>query len=266
MSKEPEKPKHPLVNFLCHPMSGTAIGIIGIALAVYFYLETIEKPNLTYYVSQTRIPIVQTNILGSEEVNNFSVTYYGNHVGGNVSAAEVQIWNQGKKPIRGGDVINGGDIRNIITIRTQHGEPIYNATYTTNRDAIGFNWINFTNKQFGILQMDWKILEQGDGIKLQIYYGGDVNISITVDGTIVGQSHLTQYKETDNSKSPKQLIRLLLVTNTLILLIFFKNEYEKYRKTGKTVFRLVPLIVGIILGMLSASIALFHYSKPPFGF
>jgi succinate-acetate transporter protein len=57
-----------------HPNFGATAGIVGILAAVfgiYTYYASIREPNLTYYISPTRTPIVQKGNL-----NDFAVTLY----------------------------------------------------------------------------------------------------------------------------------------------------------------------------------------------
>src|ERR1035437_9001118 len=130
-----------------HPILNVILGVGGIALAVYFGLVSIKKPNLTYYISPTRTAIVQKGSL-----NNFSVTYWGTQVTGDLSSAEIQIWNQGKAPIHRADILKR------ITLSTPNGEPFYTEIYSNTRnDIVGFELLE-TNK-LGVLPMDWKILD-----------------------------------------------------------------------------------------------------------
>jgi hypothetical protein len=57
-------------------------GILGTFLAIYFYCQSIQKPDLTYYVSSTRTPIVQKGNL-----ENFSVTFLGTTITNDLSSA-----------------------------------------------------------------------------------------------------------------------------------------------------------------------------------
>ena len=42
----------------------------------------------------------------------------------------------------------------------------------------------------GILSLDWRILEQGDGSQLQIIYAGPTTNTITADCTLAGQKEV----------------------------------------------------------------------------
>lgn len=112
-----------------HPNFSVVSGIatiVSLILAIYFYEESVTEPNLTYYISNTRTPIVQPG-----KLNNFSVNYQGEQITGYLSSAEIQIWNAGKAPIMREDILK------TVTLRTPHGEQIYSPTFVTTRDVIG---------------------------------------------------------------------------------------------------------------------------------
>ena len=151
-------------------------GIVGTVLAIYFYYQSAKEPNLTYYISPTRTAIVQKGNL-----ENFSVTFLGNKIQGDLSSAQIQIWNQGRAAIHNENILKP------ITLRTPNGEPIYQISAKTTRDVTGFMFLATSNALRGVLTMDWRIFEHNDGVKLQIIYGGSVNLPLIVDGTIEGQ-------------------------------------------------------------------------------
>ena len=182
---------HPNFNAVCG-----IVTIISLIFAVWTWQINIKEPNLTYYISPTRTPIVRQGNL-----NNFSVTYNGIQITNDLSSAEIVIWNQGKLAIHKADILK------TITLKTVNGEPIYQTTAKSSRDVIGFCWINSSNYQSGIFQFDWKILEHNDGIKLQIIHGGNVNVPITVEGVVEGQPNgITQFENQIDTKSVTSLL------------------------------------------------------------
>ena len=245
-------------------------GIVGTILAVYFYRQSIKEPNLTYYISPTRTPIVQKGSL-----DNFSVTFLGTQITGDLSSAQVQIWNQGKAPIRREDILKP------ISIRTSNGERIYQINVKPSREVTGFNLLTPTDQMS--LRMDWKILEQNDGAQLQIIYGGGVNAPLIVDGVIVGQPQgLTEYQYVAGKVQPVRGVKekiwasiyiLAMFTISLItfMLVFqFVGNMSKKAKTGIGQVLLMLLLMAIMVGYI------YYFThmdelfltppKPPFGF
>jgi hypothetical protein len=103
-------------------------------LAIYKWCYPYPTPELTYYISSTRVPILQ-----SGKLDHFTVTYYGNKITNDLSSAEIQIWNAGKQSITREDILKK------LTLRTKNDAPIYKTIVTETRDVIGFQWITSSN-------------------------------------------------------------------------------------------------------------------------
>lgn len=253
---------HPVVVAI-----GYVVGIVGFILGIVFYFNGIKEPYLTYFISSTRTPIVQQGNL-----NNFSVTFMGTTITGDLSSAEILIWNQGKLPIHREDILK------TITLRTANGEPIYQTTVKSSRDVIGFRWMSLTNyqPQPGFVQFDWKILEHNDGIKLQIIHGGNVNVPISVEGVVEGQPKgITQYQKGGNIVDKSIRTFWMILFFLLFFVIFFfliklvwsiehKVNMGEMSKKMLILTSLLPIAVGVL------ALILFDYLtseiKPPFGF
>lgn len=227
-----------LKRFFHHPNFNVVCGIVTIVsaiLAIYFYLNTIKEPNLTFYISSTRTPIVQKGNL-----NDFSVTFHGIQITNDLSSAEIQIWNQGKAPIRKDDILKP------MLIKTPKGEPIYQAVYASTRDVIEFNWIGFSNKLSGVLQFDWKILEKNDGIKIQIVYGGNVLLPLIVDGINADQPQgITKYTTTPPRSYLVFLVLAVILAGLLLSLSKIEDTIKRTRTLKYGLFVFILTLLGI---------------------
>jgi hypothetical protein len=259
---------HPNFNAVCG-----IVTIISLIFAIWTWQINIKEPNLTYYISPTRTPIVQKGSL-----DNFSVTFMGTQITNDLSSAEIVIWNQGKS------AIHRTDIEKTITLRTANGESIYKIDGSESRDVIGFHVINDSTYQAellsGKLQFDWKILEKDDGIKMHIIYGGSVNVPITVEGIVEGQPRgITQFQTDTNSTSYKisaTLNILLMLSVSLCMLLVIKhsgNYLEKIAKrTQSPILKWLILFAYTLLVLfviVFCFVSVFYFSKPPkppFGF
>jgi hypothetical protein len=95
--------KH-LFAFFSHPLvgiAGTIASVISIPLAFYFYRASQHEPRLTYYVHPVRAPLVQTG-----KMSDFSVVFKGSLLPGDVTAAQIAIWNSGSAPIKSEDILS----------------------------------------------------------------------------------------------------------------------------------------------------------------
>jgi hypothetical protein len=258
-----------LKKFFHHPNFNAVAGLFGIVgtfLAIYFYKESIKEPNLTYYISPTRTPIVQNGNL-----DNFSVIFQGTPIKGDLSAAEIQIWNQGKQPIR------REDIRKPITITTPNHERIYQVAKVTTRDVVkveAYGWATNSDQQQGVVMLDWNILEKNDGVKIQIIYGGNVNLPLIVDGVIVGQQGLTKFKqETSFFNSYRPFIVSLAFSLCILwgwysvdMAVFISKQLRAKRWSGYYfLISFSTMAIGMVILVYLANYLLTPI-KPPFGF
>jgi hypothetical protein len=251
------------------------LGIVGTILAIFFYEASIREPNLTYYISPTRAAFVQ-----KKNLNNFSVTYQGLAITGDLSSAEIQIWNDGKAAIHKADILKP------ITLKTPNGEPFY-TEYFTNNDVVGFELLNSSNMQSGVLTMDWKILQHNDGVKLQVIYGGSVDLPLTLNGVIEGQQQgITHYQSKNVSWKNKLaiffiapiilLVGLFLLGISLLkwvivpalVRIKLKTIRRYFFENAFITFALIFPFIGVFLYLYSLhtnGIQLFQ-AAPPLGF
>lgn len=222
MAEEP-KPAAKQNKFLhfisAHPF-GVCIAFIaslctigGIPLAIYLW-QAVPKPNLSYSVYPIRTPYVQTSA-----PSDVSISYKGVPVNGNVSAAQVAIWNAGKLPIRHEDILKG------ISLKLPPSAFVFEHKFLrVSRDVVGMTVTDVFNVgTAGIrgpngepapanvrivpstdieLGLDWKILEHNDGALLQIVYAGTIDAPIKIDGTIVGQNQVRFVKSKPKNPIP----------------------------------------------------------------
>lgn len=240
---------HPNFNVVA-----SILTIVGFFLAFFFWYDGIKRPELTYYISSTRTAIIQKGNV----TNDLSVTYHGFPVSGDLSSAEIQIWNQGKAPIHGGDILKQ------IALRTQNGEQIYVANVKASRDVIGFNPTIITSTNFGsgILPLEWKILEQTDALKVQIIYGGNVKTPLIVEGVIEGQPQgIKEYKGTFSIKTVDFYFSLFFPLSMVCQVGFLIAKRKQPSIILMIIFSLVT--TGLIIIVMVPHIM---DKVPPFGF
>jgi hypothetical protein len=92
-SENSTKPRHVIVRFLSHPLTGFAVGIIGIVLAIYFYCAGDKKPKLMFLIHPIRTPIVQAG-----KLSDVSVSLRGKPINGDLRRAFVQSHTRRKSP------------------------------------------------------------------------------------------------------------------------------------------------------------------------
>jgi hypothetical protein len=88
---------HPWFGFIC--FLGAVASIIGLVFSVFPWLAASRK-DLSFCINPVRTPIVQI-----AKQSDVSVSYRGIPVIGNVTAVQIAIWNAGREPIKGDDVL-----------------------------------------------------------------------------------------------------------------------------------------------------------------
>jgi hypothetical protein len=253
-----------------HPVLNAALLIGGWLFAVYTWRAGIRERELTIYFNPSRVPIVQQG-----SITNFSVTILGSPLKGNLSSAELQIWNAGKEPIRDTDILKP------ITIRMPSNEAIYQVTWQGTRDVIGFTNFGGSN---GVVNLDWKILERNDGVKLQIIYNGSTHLPYSVDGVIEGQSEFRVASPKDKGTFLDWLSFGILIGITALCMFGLskfgdyldkayvndlKKRYPKWVKFPlgivATCYAIGGFVVSIALGTIISE-WIVGSQTPPFGF
>src|SRR2546421_2134830 len=141
---EQQRPKiaaRPLRSFFSNPavgIVGSIASIVGVCLAVYFYIQAKEYPELTYHVNPASAVLVK-----SGQLSRLKTMFDNKVIDSDITAYQVAIWNEGKRPIKKDMILKP------ITIETQNGAPVLEATLRrASRDVTGFN-INSDESQSG---------------------------------------------------------------------------------------------------------------------
>ncbi len=152
--------------------------VVGLVLAYYWHAQSVQERVPMYYVSPERTTIVDTSVPTPSQLQ---VLYKGKNINMNVSAVIVYLWNDGKLPIRGGDVLDA------IKVQLSPATEIIDARLLkVSRPVTKFTKGEVSDTEKNSLPLSFGILEQGDGAALQIIYAGTVDAKVSVIGTIVG--------------------------------------------------------------------------------
>lgn len=106
---------HPVVMIIT--LCGSLASVIAIPLAFYFAGEAHRTRELTYYVHPVRAIVVKAG-----EASQLAVSYAGKELTTDVTAVQVQMWNQGR------ETIHKAVILRTLVISTENHTPILEAT------------------------------------------------------------------------------------------------------------------------------------------
>src|ERR1041385_2988053 len=149
-------------KFLENPISQLFAYILGIAGFVVGY-EAIERPKLCWF-DGARQSIVSVR----DEGSHLEVHYNGKQVSNDITALQLEVWNEGNKSIKGGDAIKGaGDVLSPLEFTFASTNKILEARQIkVSRPLV--NSIVVPDKfSSGVAGVKWDILEPGDGFVVQ---------------------------------------------------------------------------------------------------
>lgn len=179
---------NPLVGII-----GSLASIIGVLLAVYFYLEGKEYPQLTYYVHPVKAIVVRAG-----QASRLTASFDNKVIETDITATQIALWNQGKRAIKKDNVLKP------IVIHTENNTPILEATIRKSSREVVQLAVNTDELQKGRVLISWNILEHNDGGIIQLTYAGNPNLNIQLDGVIEGQNQIEQLTFSEKIKSPDE--------------------------------------------------------------
>lgn len=253
------------MRFFSNPVVGlisTLASIVGVPLAVYFYVEGTKFRELVYYVNPAQAIVIKTG-----EASRLRVSIGERELKSDVTTAQIAVWNRGNESVKPGDVLAP------LTIRTSPAVPILEATVRKkSRDVVDLT-LDQKHLEEGAVGLSWNILEQGDGGVIQVVYaGGPDTTKITVNGVIEGEHQIRQLQYSGTIMPVAEQIRnqhrlgyvgwFMGVTGLFVFCfaIFLWREDGFRSSLLMLVPSLITLGTGIYLILQS------RIPEPPFGF
>jgi hypothetical protein len=240
---------NPVVGFV-----GSVASLIGLGLAVYFYLESRAYRELRYFVNPARAVVVHAG-----QTSRLAITLDGALVKHDISAAQVAFWNEGRSAIKPDNMLRQ------LVVKTSSTAPIIDATIRKkSRDVVKIE-LDKSRLALGELTVFWNILEFHDGGVLQIIYLGSVDTPVVARATIEGQGDLPSGK---TGGSHKNLWWLSIIVGAMVGIII--NLLHSLAKRNK---RIEPLFLALTSGVTALFVwrlVNYYLSRtevgPPFGF
>lgn len=266
-SSLPPAPKQPpaVMRFFSNPIVGilgALASIIGVPLAIYFYVQATQFRELVYYANPAQAIVVKAG-----EVSKLRVLIGDRELKSDVTTAQIAIWNRGNESLKPENVVAP------VVIRTVPSVPILEAKIRTkSRDAIGLT-LDEAHLEEGILGLSWKILEQGDGGVIQLVYAGNPDkTKIAIDGAMEGQRSIRQLQYSGTILSVAEQVReqrnfayvgwMFVVTTFVLiggLILTWRHSPRVLNIFG--IFAIVVTVGAAIYWFLQSRIP-----EPPFGF
>lgn len=163
------------------PWLGPLVGLVGISLAIYFRLESIQERAPVYYVHPGRAKLLDAT---APIPSQLQILLRGQPIKGkSVIAVRLYFWNEGRVPIRKEDILQP-----LAFELKAPSEILEVRLLKQSRDVVKFTLGQIKATSRNVLPISFEILEKSDGASIQIIYTGEETAPIALKGTIVGVS------------------------------------------------------------------------------
>lgn len=241
---------------------GILVGLVGLAVGLYFGLISRRRRELLFSVNPVR-----TKVVTSGQATDLKVLYRDESLGDiDITAVQLAIWNAGYESIK------KGHVRKEIVVTTNPQVRILEASVRTESPDTGFNLLESTDlKAKGRVPVSWEILEKNEGASIQLLYLGTPDVDISVEGLIEGQGRAKRIVTSSSLKSPQEhrktrrqqslwvVISLVFSVVTAILQFAIKVQWD-----------LLPMffIISLFILFISSSnlLSTIRERFPPFWF
>jgi len=225
-------------------LGGALLGAAGIVLTIVMYYVNKRDRQLVYKIDPTRTTIVDSKDAPAQ----FKVLYGDRSISGDVTAAQITLWNRGYEPIKMDNV----ERPVMITLRPSH--PVLECRISqTDRLDITQIKMDLSQAERGQIEMRWHVLEHNDGIVVQLVYAGSPDTDIQVRGTIEGQGDLgAQFQQTVNDWTIEGF-GLLQLAALFVFMQRFGSYLVRRSGWGFTIITGALWIVLVLSGALAFS-------------
>jgi len=200
--------KSGLWNFL-----SLAIGVVGVALAVYFNLINqkerepafLTTKGLLVYASQSNIEAPKYRMVWADEGGEKPIV-------DNVYVQELAFWNKGKLPIEKRDILTP------LGFKYPDGVVVIDAFVSeSNRALVVKPTVDFDGREVGF---SFDILEMGEGFKVQVVFASPDYVKPGIHGDIKGVREFDSKSELTKENLIYGIAMVALWVGALVLIIF----------------------------------------------
>ena len=232
MDGETTKSASRVMRFFSNPVVGI-IGSIASVISVILYMGSTTSRDLAYFVTPVKTAVARVG-----QSSRITIQVDDEHITRDVTAAQIAIWNNGKKSIREENLLGSG----FLSIKTGPENPIIDAkVLEVSRDEVIQLELDSSDIDNGRLGVKWVILEKDDAALLQLIYFGDEKTPITVSAIVQKPSQVRAL----NEKVPYYLIALVLLPAGF--LIGFKMVDLVQWSMRLTVFKTLQIIFASVV-------------------
>lgn len=190
-----------------------SLAIVGIVLAVFFYLDGKRTKSISYHIDQPSLIYDSENASSAIKV----VAKDSSPIDDDVYLLTGIIWNSGNLPI------SNEDVRKTISVSLSPSEKIldYKIVKQTDRDIAKFLLVKNDNKS---LNLAWQYFDPGYGLKFQVIYTGDDNPKFILSGKVLDVKSFSNIKQIER---PSYVLAGFILLGLVGVFIYFGVLYKK---------------------------------------
>jgi hypothetical protein len=207
---------------------GLAVGIVGVVLSFYFYLQAVAEREPIFLVDPAR-----TEIIKSERVTDTPLMVTrktGELIKGDITAIRMYFWNRGKLGIRPANILQPL----VVSIDGERSEILDFKVLRSSRSVVKPVIQRDESNPQQNLRLGFDILESGDGFSVQVIYVGNPNAKVSLMGTVEGVKSLTGCESLVRTKFWWQLLtRISAIVLGLALIVILGFLQRKLPSDSK---------------------------------
>lgn len=163
------------VNAISLPWVGTVLGLVGVVLAIYFYLRARKVVRISYEIEETVVVGTPDETLSDD----LKVLFRGVDVPA-VTSTKFTIWNSGNSTIRRSDIAEG----DLLTLVVPDGSTFLHGTILSRTRSVN-DFKIIVDDQSSATLLDFAFFDPRDGASISILHTSPPG-TIDIKGTVIG--------------------------------------------------------------------------------
>jgi hypothetical protein len=228
-------------------------------VGLYLYIVDQKTRELTSTVSPGRTTIVKAG-----EVSDLTVSYKGEPIETDVSAVQVQIWNEGRENIR------QNHMHEPMVISTVNGAAILEAkilrhTRPEKPKIVGLKVDDESQKDRGRIGVTWNILEYRDGGIVQLIIKGKPEVNVKAEAMVEDQQAIHEAIPLHPARKHVMMMSLVILPMITWLVVAMWLRARREGIQDRFIRRGMPVVAvaGFALLALILYRLLTEFSSPP---
>ncbi|WP_243471301.1 hypothetical protein [Winogradskyella sp. MH6] len=247
---------------------GLIVGLIGLAIGIVSYFNTVKDKEISYNVLGPSYKVFDKEAIeGESSLKIFAKD--SSKINQNIYLTTISIWNSGDL------TINKSDVRKQIAIELKGINKIIDFKVIKEIES-GVSKFTYEVSKDSIYNFDWNYFDPKHGLKFQVLYVGEENITGKLKGNIL-ETDLVEFVPAEinedgienSSKITKIVVFSIFIFIGITTIILSYARIRKKKKTGELrnfdfiMYVIYPIILCIGI-LYTGYILFFKITEVPF--